>query len=331
MPAKKKQEVIEWVGGIAAMPTSVVILGEPDQPEILLWVGPQLEVLGTMVSGPGTLIDLAAENLGNTIAEPLCGRPHAPDRIRVASPALAEALSAGHPGIQIVCGPTPEIDTIHTVLCEHLQGNTDAEETHLTTGVGPEMMAAFFRAAATFFRAKPWKSVPTGDFPLSVSIPKFEVSGAPLSVIGQGGKSLGFILFSGFDDFVDYMEAAEAMERGEEATLPPLLGLNFEPRSSLSPALRKEVADHHWEIASANAYPWLVALDENGDPRSPTPREFTIAEAIAFAIPLFLKEKKAILAAWNGGEPVERTLVVETHVGDVEISLRVPYEQEPTE
>lgn len=32
----------------------------------------------------------------------------------------------------------------------------------------------------------------------------------------------------------------------------------------------------------------------------------------------------------NGGETVARTLLVPTHVGDVEVSLRVPYEREPT-
>ncbi len=39
-----------------------------------------------------------------------------------------------------------------------------------------------------------------------------------------------------------------------------------------------------------------------------------------------LQEKKALLAAWNGGETVARTLFVPTHVGDVEVSIRVPYE-----
>jgi hypothetical protein len=43
-----------------------------------------------------------------------------------------------------------------------------------------------------------------------------------------------------------------------------------------------------------------------------------------------MAEPTSLLAAWNGGEPVARTLVVPTHVGDVEVSLRVPYESETT-
>jgi hypothetical protein len=42
-------------------------------------------------------------------------------------------------------------------------------------------------------------------------------------------------------------------------------------------------------------------------------------------------EKNALLAAWNRSEARARTLVVPTHVGDIELSIRVPCEREPTE
>src|SRR5690606_4096345 len=127
-----------------------------------------------------------------------------------------------------------------------------------------------------------------------------------------------------------YLEAADAMEHGEEPTMPPHFALNFERGAELSAALRKEIAEHHWEVAGADAYPWLVAVDEDLVARPPTAEEVTIAEAIALALPKVLEEKKALLAAWNGGEPVARTLLVATHAGDVEVSLRAPYEQEPS-
>jgi hypothetical protein len=40
-----------------------------------------------------------------------------------------------------------------------------------------------------------------------------------------------------------------------------------------------------------------------------------------------LEETQALLAAWNGGPAVSRTLSVHTHAGDIEVLLRVPYEQ----
>ena len=259
------------------------------------------------------------------------GRPHAPDRVRVASPELAETLRAGQPDLEVVCAPTPEIDAVVAAMRERMNDDAEIEQSYLSPDVGPGAVGAFFRAAAALFRAKPWKTVPSDQSLFSVSIDKLGVTDAALSVIGQMEQNLGLILFSGIDDFEAYIEAADAIENGEEPTMPPHFALNFERGAELSAALRKEIAEHHWEVATVNAYPWLVAVDEDLVARPPTAEEVTIAEAIALALPKVLKEKKALLAAWNGGEPVARTLVVATHAGDVEVSLRVPYERKSRE
>jgi len=140
-----------------------------------------------------------------------------------------------------------------------------------------------------------------------------------------------FILFAGIDDFEDYLEGAEAMERGESSAMPPHFSLNFDRGTALSAALRKEIAEHRWEVAGAAAYPWLMAIDEDLVGRPPTAEEVTIAEALALALPRVLAEKKALLSAWKGGEPVSRTLSVRTHVGDIAVTLRVPCDMEPSE
>jgi hypothetical protein len=113
--------------------------------------------------------------------------------------------------------------------------------------------------------------------------------------------------------------------------MPPHFALNFERGAELSAALRKEIAEHQWEVAAAEAYPWLVAVDEDLVGRPPTAQEVTIGEAISLALPKVLEEKNALVAAWNGGDAVARTLSVATHIGDVEVSLRIPYEREATE
>jgi hypothetical protein len=58
--------------------------------------------------------------------------------------------------------------------------------------------------------------------------------------------------------------------------------------------------------------------------------EVTIAEAIARALAAILAEEEALLAAWNGGPPLARTLSVSTHAGAVEVTLRAPYPEETT-
>lgn len=317
------------MGGTFAVPAYVTGEGEPYRPELLVWMGTEGAVLGQAVGRPGELLGLACESLRGTIDQPMFGRPHAPDRVRVASPELAEALRAGGSGVEVVCAPTPELDAVFEAMREQMSGVGETEQSYLSPDIGPAAMAAFFHAAAGLFRAKPWDTVPSDESLFSLSVEKLGVKDAALSVIGQMGQSFGLVLFSGIDDFEAYLEAAGGLEHGGTASLPPHFALNFERGAELSAELRKEIAEHHWEVAGADAYPWLVAVDEDIVPRPPTAKQVTLAEAIALALRQVLREKKALLAAWNGGEPVVRRLVVTTHAGDVEVSLRVPYEREP--
>jgi hypothetical protein len=173
--------------------------------------------------------------------------------------------------------------------------------------------------------------VPDDQCLFSVTIEKLGVTDAALLVVGQMGQSLGLLLFARLDDFEAYLEAADAIEQGEEPAVPSHVALHFERGAELNASLRKEIAEHHWEVAGQDAYPWLVAVDEDLVARPTTAKEVTLAEAIALALPTVLEDKEPLLAAWSGGEPVTRTLIVATQAGDLEVSLRVPYEREPGE
>ncbi len=160
----------------------------------------------------------------------------------------------------------------------------------------------------------------------SITIEKLGVHWAALSIIGQMGESFGFILFSRLDDFDAYVAAADAIQRGVQPEMPPHFALNFDRGADLSPALRKEIAQHGWEVAGADAFPWLVAVDEDLVARPPTSDEVTIAEAVALALTTVLREEKTLARAWDGGPPVTRALTVQTYAGEIEVALRAPYE-----
>jgi hypothetical protein len=328
MAAKNKRAGIEWLGGLASMPAFITGEGAPYRPEMLIWMSADGAVLGHESGKPGQLLGLACESLRSTMARPMVGLAHAPQRVRVASAELAEALRVGHAGLEVVCAPTPELDALLAVMGEKL--NEDAEDrlSYLSPELGPEAIAAFFHAAAGLFRSTPWKTVPSDQSLFSVTIEKLGVKDAALSVIGQMQQSLGLVVFSGVDDFEAYVDAGEAMERGEQPSVPPHFALNFERAADLSPVLRKEIAEHHWEVAGAGAYPWLMVVDEGFIARPPTREEVTIAEAIALALPEVLADTQALLAAWKGGASVSRTLSVRTHAGVLEVLIRVPYQQD---
>lgn len=287
--------------------------------------------LGSTAAKPGELLPMASESLQSTIEQPMYGKPHAPTRVRVASAELADALRSGHPGLDVVCAPTPELDEMLTLMREKMAEDGATEQSYLSPEITPEAVAAFFKAAAALFRAKPWKLEPDDQSLFSVTIEQLGMRDAAMSVIGQTGQSLGLILFSGIDDFEAYLDAAEVIELGEQPEMPPHFVLNFERGAELAPELRKEISEHHWEVAGANAYPWLVAVDEELVARPPTGKEVTMAEAIASALTNVMAEKKALRKAWDGGEPVARTLSLTTHAGEIEVTPRAPYMRAPVE
>jgi hypothetical protein len=328
---RKQNTAIEWIGGTVTMPAYVTGEGEPYRPDLLFWMAPDGAILGSTAVRPAELLAMASESLQSTIEQPMYGRPHTPTRVRVASAELVDALRAGHPGIDVVCAPTPELDEMIDLMWEKMGEDDATEQSYLSPGIEPEAMASFFKAAAALFRAKPWKVVPDDQSLFSVTIESLGVYDAAISVIGQMGESFGLILFSGLDDFEAFLDAADVIERREEPEVPPHFALNFERGAELAPELRKEIAEHHWEVASPNAYPWLIAVDEDLVARPPTAREVTLAETMALALTKVLVEKKALRAAWDGGEPVSRTLAIPTRRGEIEVTLRAPFVRAPEE
>jgi hypothetical protein len=325
MANSKRHAVIEWTGGLVTLPGYVTGEGEPYRPEALLWVDAEGAVIGMHVDKPGAALAHAATSLRETMLSPMWGHPHVPTRVRVAKPELATALREQHPGIEFLCAPTPEIDTVLAAMDADMAERASDERSYLAPDVEPEAVAALFRAVAALFRAQPWAAIP-GDECISVSIEELGLRDAALSVIGQLGESFGFILFRGIEDYRAFMEAASVIERGERPTLPPHLALNFERGAELGDSLRKEISAHQWEVATANAYPWLIAVDPDLVARGPTPTEIRMVEAIALALPALLEDPKVLSIALETGPPLAQTTTVRTHAGDTVVKLQAPHQ-----
>jgi hypothetical protein len=324
MAASKRRTGAEWIGGIVAMPFDVVETEGAPRPHGLFWMDGPL-VVGHALGEPGELVAAASESLRSTMKRPAEGRPRAPARVRVALPELAAALRAGHPRIEVICAATPELDLLLTAMGVAIHETADVDPSYLGSGIEAEAIAAFFRATAALYRLAPWSVVPSCDTPLAVSIPRFGIDDAALSVIGQSRENYGFLVFSGLDDFDDYLEAAIATQRGAYAELPPLLALNFEPKSKLSPVQRTELSAHRWEVAGPRAYPAIDTLDEGAIARRPQQEEYTIVEAIARALADALRDGERVRKALEGGPALVRTVVVPTHAGEVEVTIRAPH------
>ena len=314
------------------MPAYIMGEGEPYRPEILLWVDTETHAItGSMLGKPGELLGQASDSLRAVIEAPMFGPPRAPGRLRVTSPELAEALRPGHPSIEIVCGPTPELDEVMESMDEMMADVDEGEPGFLVPDTDPDAYASYFAAAAALYRAKPWKVVPPDEV-LSVTIEAHGLDKAALSIIGQLGQSFGFLLFSSMTDFNAYLDAADELERGETPTMPPYRVLNYERGAEVNADDRKMISSRHWPVASSKAYPWTMLVDKDMVSRPLTERELAVMEVVATGLAQLVDEKKAMKDAFvEGGEPCVRTYSVKTHTGDVTVTFRVPHEERPAD
>lgn len=194
----------------------------------------------------------------------------------------------------------------------------------------PVYLKAFFAAAADLYRSAPWKSVPGDSVAISVTIESLDLHGAALSVLGSLGQHQALLFFADGDTFEHFLDGIEAMERGEQPSLPGYLMLTYERASELEPAMRELVGSGAIELAGPAAFPVVMVVGPgSGDVPGaedlpPRPVDLAVVEAVARALPTFLADPAAATAL-EGGPPLTHTRTVPTVLGPVEITLAAPH------
>lgn len=189
---------------------------------------------------------------------------------------------------------------------------TGIAPTYVVPGSEPTQMAEFFRAAAHLHRAAPWKIAI--DDPIGVTIEALGIRRAVISIVGYEQEELGFLRFRTIDDYDRFLHAAEDVQAGEKPDFPPHVALLFESGSAIDQAIRDEVAHHGWEIANEEAYPGVVAVDEDLIGRMPTPEELATMTAIAEVLATFVARDRRRAVRFFEGK--DRKAVVETPLGE---------------
>ena len=315
----------EWVGGLVQVPAYATGDGAPYRPEALFWLDASGTVCAAQVAKPGELLSLAAEILEETIVKMKAEGTLAPTRLRVASAQLAAMLRQAMPTLEVVCAATPEVDAILDQMREQFAEDAVLEQTYLSEEADVAGMSELFAAAAALYRAEPWESALADHAYLFVTIKQLDLNAAVLALTGKIGHSPGIVLLASLAHYSAYCEALPEIARGGRPVLPRQLALNFERGAELSPSQRKEIVTHGWEVAGADAYPWLVVLDEDLIARAPTTREFTLAEVLSRALHVLVTEHETALAVAARGEgSLRRELQVATRHGKLEVILEAP-------
>jgi hypothetical protein len=315
----------EWVGGLVQVPAYATGDGAPYRPEVLFWLDGSGTVCAAQVAKPGELLSLAAEILQETIVKTKAEGTLAPTHVRVASAQLAAALREALPALEVVCAATPEVDALLDQMREQFTEDAVLEQTYLSEEADVAGMSALFAATAALYRAEPWESALADHAYLFVTIKELELNTAVLALTGQLGRSPGIVVLASLAHYSAYCEALPQLARGDRPVLPRQLALNFERGAELSPSQRKEIVTHGWEVAGADAYPWLVVLDEDLIARAPSMREITLAEVLSLALCTLVTEHEAALAvAARGDGSLRREIQVATRLGNLDVVLEAP-------
>ncbi len=262
------------------------VIGEQDpyQPVLELWVADDY-IVHFEIHDPNEPMAPVSQDLRQKMLNPPFGGR--PGRIRLSDPGWAAEVRRALPGLDVVSGPTPELNEPLNQLIAHLEETSPAS--YLEDHLSAEDMAALFTAAAALHRAAPWEML-DDDQLIEVDIPELGVQGACLSVIGALGESFGMILFPSRADYQRMLEVSDEFDQTghiDEMNFV-MTSLNYERGADLPQSLRREVERYGWPVAAATAYPVVEYRGRNGVARSVTQNELRIitacAEALAAAI-----------------------------------------------
>lgn len=258
-------------------------------------------------------------------SKPLAGPPRRPDRIRVATAALAsEVRRVVGDSIPVVVAPTPELDSVMDLMATTLARAHDEDASYFEDGrVEPDQVAALFANARMLWTAAPWKGDNDG-LPFRVDIPSLGVSGACAVVIGHLGQTLGMILFPSLAAYEAFERAAD---RGDVGLLERDFGsgwisLSFCRGADLPERMWREVVQHAWRVESSDAYPVVEAFESDGSPRPILARDVRVATLLGGTFGTFFATQRS---CWEGHQ-VQPTSVSFFDDDDTEIRFTFPYE-----
>ena len=291
----------EWIGGRLSAPFFIGDREEPERPELVIWMDSHELIVGQDLLAPQDAAGALARTLLSAMEHPLIGPRRRPSAIRVADRSLAaEVRDAVGSRIPIRVAPTPELDALLESMVESLSeqpGSEGQSASYLDNGRIPvETIAEFFAAAKLLYESSPW-TVMNDDQVVRLDIPKYEVGGACLAIIGNLRESFGAVVFPSFADYVAFVGSADpsSLPKGVRPDFgTSWLALSFERGADLPALMRREAAVHAWPVAAPDAYPCVARFDSDGTPYPTRPQDLQIAAAVAAAFSRFFAAHRAV-------------------------------------
>jgi tetratricopeptide (TPR) repeat protein len=257
------------------------------------------------------------------------GRKGVPRTILVPDSKVADALSAFLAETQLRIDiverqPSEQVAQIIQDLEDHLRGGPEQPAMLSVAGVTQKLAAAFFAAAAEFYRAAPW--VRLDNFQVLALRHPAESKYRYTIVMGQAGIEYGLATYLNWED----VEELYTSEKGPMEAIPArgAHSLSYEAVQWMPFGDFEMLQESEWVVAAENAYPVAVVFERGGRVRRPAPIDLLWYEAALRAIPILLRD---YLKPDGRGDyqPLETEIEVPTHTGSVRMAVRYPAGQTP--
>lgn len=275
---------LTWEGG--ALPLSGLLEDLPDGtpapegtvPWLFLWVERETRlVVGVAATAGEDVPGELAELLVNAMRAPMAGPPRRPGEVVVGDPAVARVVRERlrGTGVEVRAGELEVWQGAAEMALEGLAEMADElTAPDLTGGEGmAEMGAAFFRAAAEFYRAAPWRVLE--DEPIALRLPG-RSDPVYATVMGSGGMEYGLALHFSADEL--------ARVYGGAALVPDALAVTFDHEREVPPPLRAERKRRRWPLAGPAAFPFPMRTAPPGSMRDPDAGELALLTAALDAV-----------------------------------------------
>jgi len=191
------------------------------------------------------------------------------------------------------------------------------------TCVTDEALGGFFNAADALYAIRPWQQVPDHSCLIHMTMPSFGKRTWVISILGEEAvDSRGIRLFDHVHAFRRYEKISDAAEAGITPTkIPAHDVLHFEDRNDVPEPLRRAVAARGWWTADRESFPTVLQVDPYFTVEQVHLRDVVFFETLTRALAKALESPEPWHRAWQGGEPVEMTLSVDTSDGEQEVVL----------
>lgn len=314
-----------WYGGAIEMPAYVSGEEQPYRPFVVMWLDDEGFIVATEICPPeADFKQLALDTLQRAMRSPMSGEPRRPKYITVNDRDLAGFLASAVTGINIEYGDTPMLDDV-VGKCSQAMPAGEETDTYLSTGLSAEQISGFFDAATGLYHSAPWQHVPHDVCLLSVTVESLGIHDAVLSVIGQGGENFGIVLYAGVQQYQQYLMASDRMRRGLDCEIPPHVALSFDEGPDVPQSLRREIAEHGWQVANTSSYPVIFTPDRDNIVRPLAAADVALFEALSRALPLVLKKRSKLIQSWNGEGVFVEEITVDSIGDPVTVEIGAPY------